>query len=313
MKGRTEQISLLLKGIAMGAADVVPGVSGGTIAFISGIYEELLGTISSIKPSLLQTLFKQGIRAFWKEINGAFLAPLLCGIAISVLSLAKGISWMLENEPVLLWSFFFGLVLASIFLVGKQVKRWNVASIVAFILGAGFAFWITLLPPLAPSTSMWFLFISGAIAICAMILPGISGSFILLILGSYKVVIDAVKGLEIKEILIFGAGCIVGLLSFSRLLKWLFAKYQNTTIAILTGFLLGSLNKLWPWKENTQLLYTHSDGKQDFLQENISPFSLDNAQWSGTIGFFILGIFIIVALEFWSRRNQKAQGLQENA
>jgi putative membrane protein len=313
MKGRTEQISLLLKGIAMGAADVVPGVSGGTIAFISGIYEELLGTISSIKPSLLQTLFKQGIRAFWKEINGAFLAPLLCGIAISVLSLAKGISWMLENEPVLLWSFFFGLVLASIFLVGKQVKRWNTASIVAFILGAGFAFWITLLPPLAPSTSMWFLFISGAIAICAMILPGISGSFILLILGSYKVVIDAVKGLEIKEILIFGAGCIVGLLSFSRLLKWLFAKYQNTTIAILTGFLLGSLNKLWPWKENTQLLYTHSDGKQDFLQENISPFSLENAQWSGTIGFFILGIFIIVALEFWSRRNQKAQGLQENA
>lgn len=313
MKGRTEQISLLLKGIAMGAADVVPGVSGGTIAFISGIYEELLGTISSIKPGLLQTLFKQGIRAFWKEINGAFLAPLLCGIAISVLSLAKGISWMLENEPVLLWSFFFGLVLASIFLVGKQVKRWNTASIVAFILGAGFAFWITLLPPLAPSTSMWFLFISGAIAICAMILPGISGSFILLILGSYKVVIDAVKGLEIKEILIFGAGCIVGLLSFSRLLKWLFAKYQNTTIAILTGFLLGSLNKLWPWKENTQLLYTHSDGKQDFLQENISPFSLDNAQWTGTIGFFILGIFIIVALEFWSRRNQKAQGLQENA
>ncbi len=313
MKGRTEQISLLLKGIAMGAADVVPGVSGGTIAFISGIYEELLGTISSIKPSLLQTLFKDGIRAFWKEINGAFLAPLLCGIAISVLSLAKGISWMLENEPVLLWSFFFGLVLASIFLVGKQVKRWNVASIVAFILGAGFAFWITLLPPLAPSTSMWFLFISGAIAICAMILPGISGSFILLILGSYKVVINAVKGLEIKEILIFGAGCIVGLLSFSRLLKWLFAKYQNTTIAILTGFLLGSLNKLWPWKENTLLLYTHSDGKQDFLQENISPFSLDNAQWSGTIGFFILGIFIIVALEFWSRRNQKAQGLQENA
>lgn len=313
MKGRTEQISLLLKGIAMGAADVVPGVSGGTIAFISGIYEELLGTISSIKPSLLQTLFKDGIRAFWKEINGAFLAPLLCGIAISVLSLAKGISWMLENEPVLLWSFFFGLVLASIFLVGKQVKRWNVASIVAFILGAGFAFWITLLPPLAPSTSMWFLFISGAIAICAMILPGISGSFILLILGSYKVVINAVKGLEIKEILIFGAGCIVGLLSFSRLLKWLFAKYQNTTIAILTGFLLGSLNKLWPWKENTLLLYTHSDGKQDFLQENISPFSLDNAQWSGTIGFFILGILIIVALEFWSRRNQKAQGLQENA
>lgn len=313
MKGRTEQISLLLKGIAMGAADVVPGVSGGTIAFISGIYEELLGTISSIKPSLLQTLFTDGIRAFWKEINGAFLAPLLCGIAISVLSLAKGISWMLENEPVLLWSFFFGLVLASIFLVGKQVKRWNVASIVAFILGAGFAFWITLLPPLAPSTSMWFLFISGAIAICAMILPGISGSFILLILGSYKVVINAVKGLEIKEILIFGTGCIVGLLSFSRLLKWLFAKYQNTTIAILTGFLLGSLNKLWPWKENTLLLYTHSDGKQDFLQENISPFSLDNAQWSGTIGFFILGIFIIVALEFWSRRNQKAQGLQENA
>lgn len=309
MKGRTEQISLLLKGIAMGAADVVPGVSGGTIAFISGIYEELLGTISSLKPSIIQTLFKQGIRAFWKEINGAFLAPLLCGIAISVLSLAKGISWMLENEPVLLWSFFFGLVLASIFLVGKQVKRWNAGSIIAFILGAGFAFWVTLLPPLAPSTSMWFLFISGAIAICAMILPGISGSFILLILGSYKVVIDAVKGLEIKEILIFGAGCIVGLLSFSRLLKWLFAKYQNTTIAILTGFLLGSLNKLWPWKENTQLLYTHSDGKQDFLQENISPFSLENAQWSGTIGFFILGIFIIIALEFWSRRNQKTQGL----
>lgn len=305
MKSKKEQLTLLFKGVAMGAADVVPGVSGGTIAFISGIYEELLSTISSIKPALLKPLLQGKFKTFWKEINGGFLAPLLAGIAISVLSLAKVISWMLENEPVLLWSFFFGLVLASIFLVGKQVERWNIGSIAAFILGAGFAFWITLLPPLAPSTSLWFLFISGAIAICAMILPGISGSFILLILGSYKIVIDAVKGFEIKEIIVFAAGCLVGLLSFSRLLKWLFAKFQNTTIAVLTGFLLGSLNKLWPWKENLQLLYTHSDGKEDFLQKNISPFALDNPQLLGVSALFILGVLIIVVLEIWSRRNEK--------
>ena len=204
----------------MGAADVVPGVSGGTIAFISGIYEELLETINSVNLGALKTLKNEGVKAAWKSINGNFIVTLFLGIGISIASLAKFISYVLEAHPILIWSFFFGLVLASILYVGKQVKSWNAVSIVSLIIGTGLAFWITILPPLSSSNELWFIFVSGMIAICAMILPGISGSFILLLMGSYKTVLEALKDKDLLTIGVFMAGAVIGLLSFSRVLKY---------------------------------------------------------------------------------------------
>lgn len=260
-----------LRGLAMGAADVVPGVSGGTIAFITGIYEELLGTISGIRPSLLKTWKNDGIRAFWREGNFNFLLALISGIAISILALSHLISWLLENHPVLLWAFFFGLVFASVFFVGRQVKHWKMPVILAFIAGTAVAWYITSLPPMSQGNSMLFLFVCGMIAICAMILPGISGSFILLILGAYQTVITSIKELDVKNLGVFAAGCVVGVLAFSHLLNWMYKKHHDLTVALLTGFLLGSLQKLWPWQAKAELLYTHSDGRQDWLMENVLP------------------------------------------
>ncbi|WP_026775204.1 DUF368 domain-containing protein [Polaribacter sp. Hel_I_88] len=238
-----------LKGMAMGAADVVPGVSGGTIAFISGIYEELLGSISNVNVGLFKTLKNDGFKAAWKQLNGNFLLALFIGIFISIVSLAKAIKYLLENQPVLLWSFFFGLVLASIIYIAKQITKWNLISIIILILGAFLAFYITTLNPLvSESSSSLYILFAGAIAICAMILPGISGSFILVLLGAYKPILDAVTNRDFKTILIFMTGAVVGLLAFSKILKWLFANYKNYTLAVLTGFIIGSLNKIWPWK-----------------------------------------------------------------
>ena len=249
MRSLLDYFVLLLKGMAMGAADVVPGVSGGTIAFISGIYEELLETINSVNFGVLKTLKNNGIKTAWKSINGNFIVTLFLGIGISIASLAKLISYLLEAHPILIWSFFFGLVLASIVYVGKQVRSWNAGAIISLTIGTSVAFWITILPPLSSSNELWFIFVSGMIAICAMILPGISGSFILLLMGSYQTVLEAVKDKNLLTIGVFIFGAVIGLLSFSRVLKWMFSKYHDFTIAILTGFLIGSLNKLWPWKE----------------------------------------------------------------
>ncbi len=289
---------IMLKGVAMGAADVVPGVSGGTIAFISGIYEELLESISSVSFKTIKVLRTDGLKAAWKQINGNFLASLLVGIAISVFSLAKIISWLLENEPVLLWSFFFGLVLASIFYIGKQITRWNVLTVIILIAGALLAFWITTLQPLvSENSSSIFLFIAGALAICAMILPGISGAFILVLLGAYRPVLEAVHIRDFKIIVIIGAGAIVGLLTFSRMLKWLFHHYKNLTLAILTGFVLGSLNKIWPWKRivETKII----EGKVMVIKEqSISPFEYgENNQLMFAIAVATVGFLFIILLE----------------
>ena len=242
------RVFLFLKGMAMGAADVVPGVSGGTIAFITGIYEELIESIKSIDKEALQKLFKEGIGAFWKHINGTFLVVLFAGILTSVVSLAKGISYLLDTHPILVWSFFFGLIVASAVLIGKSVRKWNAATIITLLMGAGIAYYITVAAPAETSEELWFIFLSGAIAICAMILPGISGSFILLLMGKYKFIIESLSTLNIKVIITFALGCFVGILSFSRLLNYMFKHYREATIALLTGFMIGSLNKVWPWK-----------------------------------------------------------------
>lgn len=294
-----DYIIITLKGIAMGAADVVPGVSGGTIAFISGIYEELLSSISNINFSLLKTLRKEGIKKAWSQLNGNFLAALFIGVFISILSLAKLVKWMLENEPVLLWSFFFGLVLASVIYVAKQITKWNVSVFVFLILGAALAYYITTLTPLVnENSSPWFLFFAGALAICAMILPGISGAFILVLLGAYKPVLEAVNSRDIFTIAIVGLGAIVGLLSFSRILKWLFAKFKNITLAVLTGFIVGSLNKIWPWKD-TITWRTNSHGEQVPLNQiSVLPNNFDGdpkLMWAVVIS--IVGFSVILLLE----------------
>mgnify|MGYP000595578330 CR=1 FL=1 len=278
-----------LKGIAMGAADVVPGVSGGTIAFISGIYEEFIDSLKSLNLQAIRILFKKGFGAFWQHINGSFLLSLFLGILISFASLAKGLTYLLNHNPVVLWGFFFGLILASIVMIGKQVKQWNLPTILAIIAGTGISYWVTILEPSSAPDSLWFIFIAGFIAIIAMILPGISGSFILLLLGAYATILStfssfmkAVFSFSFNDILshgtkilAFAIGAITGLLSFSRVLSWLFKRYSNVVLALLTGFMIGSLNKIWPWKTTTSLRVHHA-GKADesiipFIQENVWP------------------------------------------
>lgn len=287
------------KGLAMGAADVVPGVSGGTIAFISGIYEELLESISNINLDLFKTLKKEGFSSAWKQLNGNFLLALFSGIFISIVSLAKAIKWLLENEPILLWSFFFGLVLASIIYIAKQITKWNVVSYVLLILGAVLAYYITTLNPLiSESSSPLFMFLAGAVAICAMILPGISGSFILVLLGAYKPILEAINNRDLKTIALVGAGAFVGLLTFSRVLKWLFTHYKNYTLVALTGFIIGSLNKIWPWKKVlTYRLNSHGENVP-FNEQSVLPTSFDgDPKIVFGIVLMIVGFSLILLLE----------------
>ncbi|MDG1402952.1 DUF368 domain-containing protein [Polaribacter sp.] len=294
-----DYIVIGLKGMAMGAADVVPGVSGGTIAFISGIYEELLGSISNVNFDLLKTLKQDGFKAAWKEVNGNFLLSLFIGIFVSIVSLAKAIKYLLENEPVLLWSFFFGLVLASVIYIAKQITKWNFVAILALILGSFLAYYITTLNPLvSENSSILFMFIAGAIAICAMILPGISGAFILVLLGAYKPVLAAVNDRDYKTVAAVGFGAIIGLLAFSKVLKWLFTHYKNYTLAVLTGFIIGSLNKIWPWKE-TLTWRTNSHGVEvPFNQQSVSPFSyVGEAELTMAIILATIGFGLILLME----------------
>ncbi|WP_242131751.1 DUF368 domain-containing protein [Aestuariivivens marinum] len=293
-----DYIVISLKGIAMGAADAVPGVSGGTIAFISGIYEELITSISNVNPSLFKTLIKKGFVPFWKMLNGNFLVALLLGIVVSFVSFMRLAKYLLENHPILIWSFFFGLILASIYFVGKQIQQWNFPILVALIIGIVIAIYVSQLSSLTTNEHSWFLFWAGAIAICAMILPGISGSFILIILGAYKTLSDALHDFDIKKILVFAAGAVIGLLSFSHVLKWLFKHYHNITLALLTGFIFGSLNKVWPWKE-TLTWYTNSKGiKTPLLQKSISPFFFNgDNQILFALLLMIIGFLTIFILE----------------
>jgi putative membrane protein len=298
-------IIISLKGVAMGAADVVPGVSGGTIAFISGIYEELITSINSINFSKFKVLRKEGFKSFWKAINGNFLLALFSGIFISVFSLAKMISWLLVNQPILLWSFFFGLVFASIFFIARVIEKWNLGTISAFVLGAVIAYYITTLPPLENTESLPFLFLSGALAVCAMILPGISGAFILVLLGSYKTILDAVHEQELYTVATVAMGAVFGLLSFARLLKWMFENYKNSTLALLTGFILGSLNKIWPWKK---VLETKIFGKKviPVNEVNISPFQYEgDNQLLYAVLLALLGFCVIFILEKLATKSKK--------
>ena len=281
----------------MGAADVVPGVSGGTIAFISGIYEELITSINNINFSLIGTWRKEGFRAFWNKVNGNFLLAIFSGIAFSVITLAKLISWLLINEPVLLWSFFIGLVGASIFCVAKAIEKWTLGSLLMLVIGTGVAYYITQLPPVENTAYLPYLFLSGPLAVCAMILRGISGAFILVLLGSYTTILDAVHERDLAIVATVGVGAVFGLLSFARLLKWMFQHFKNMTLALLTGFIIGSLNKIWPWKEVLETK-VFNDKIIPVKEENISPFAyVGDNQLLYAILLAILGFSLIFILE----------------
>lgn len=330
MRSIKDYLVITAKGMAMGAADVVPGVSGGTIALIAGIYKELIDTLTSLNFSVLTTLKKDGIVATFNQVNGKFLVALLGGIAISILSLAKVFHYLINNEPVLVWAFFFGLIVASVWLIGNRIPKWNVGTITALIIGAIISFSVTVISPAQGPDTIWYLFLSGALAFVAMILPGISGSFILLLLGAYHLIlgkvsalIDGIKDMDFTIILsngislgVFAIGGAIGLLSFSRLLKWMFEKYENTTLAVLTGFLIGSLNKVWPWKETQEVFVKHAGEANEkiipIVESNVLPNEyvnpvIENGQIIDQISadpqtmmslvLFVIGFLIIFVLE----------------
>ena len=300
------------KGIAMGAADVVPGVSGGTIAFISGIYEELINTIHKLDFGFFKKWKKDGFLSSWKYHNLSFLASLLTGIAISILSLARIITLLLKNQPILVWSFFFGLVIASILYIGKQINNWSLSTWFALIIALGLSYYITLAEPIGSPESTWFLFLAGFVAIIAMILPGISGAFILLLLGAYQSVIGIITQLSngiiemnwqlfssaFIKLSVFGLGAITGIKVFSKILNWMFDHHKNIILSILTGFMIGALNKIWPWKEVIQYRVNQSGEKIPFLEKSILPnHYIEDPQIFYAVVFMTFGFLTIFFLE----------------
>jgi putative membrane protein len=305
-KNAARYLSLVLKGMGMGAADVVPGVSGGTIAFITGIYEELINSIKGINLKAIKLFFTGRWFSFWKQINGNFLLAVFAGIAISVLSLAKVLEYLLENKPILIWSFFFGLVLASSYVVSRKITRWQYPKVIALVAGIGIAFYITSVTPTTTTDASWFVILSGGLASCAMILPGISGSFILLLLGKYSFALHAVNERIILDLLLLGVGAVTGLILFANLLSWLLKKYHDITIAVLVGFMIGSLNKIWPWKETVKSIIVEGE-LRPLVEKNILP-SIGNPGDQFWMAMLMLaaGIALILVVEIGLTRNKKS-------
>lgn len=300
-----DYLILALKGFCMGASDVVPGVSGGTMAFILGIYEELINAIKSFDLKSLRLLMTLKVRAFIEHISWQFLLSVGLGILAAIFTLAKGLAWLLQNTPVLIWSFFLGLILASVVTVSRRIKQWQTLTWACLLGGLiGIYFLVGLVPVTTPN-DLWFLFLSGAIAICAMILPGISGSFILVLMGKYQYVLDAVNERDLLVLFVVAAGACAGIAAFSRLLGWLLSKYHDLMVAFLTGLMLGSLRKIWPWKETLESL-TDSHGKiVPIVQANIVP-----AQWSGEVlsalCLMVAGFLVVFVLDRMAGRNKSA-------
>ncbi len=296
----------------MGAADVVPGVSGGTIAFISGIYQELIDSINSINYSAIKNVRKKGIKETWNSINGNFLISLVLGIALSVLTFSKIITHLLESKPILVWSFFFGLVLASIAFIWKEITQWSIKTYIALIIGVVISYYITIAKPAESPESLPYLFLSGFLAIIAMILPGVSGAFILLLMGSYQTVIGTINqfregltslnfeiiGQAMVKLMTFALGAIIGLKLFSKILTWMFANHKNSTLAVLIGFMIGSLNKIWPWKEVLETRVNSHGEIVPFLEKSILPQNFNgDPQILTAIIMLVFGFVLIFGLE----------------
>lgn len=302
---READISLpgvFLRGCGMGAADIVPGVSGGTIAFISGIYERLLTAISTAPDALLSSIRHRQLSRLWRELDATFLIVLLAGMLTSIVVAAGLVKYLMEHEPIRLWSFFFGLILAAIWHVGRQVSRYSPGVFAALLIGTVVSFAITLLAPTEMTVTGWTLFGAGAVAICAMILPGISGSFILLLMGMYAPVINAIDERAFSLLALFASGCIVGLLLFSRLIAWGLRRFNALAMALLTGFMVGSLNKVWPWKVTLEWGQDRHGNPVPLVQDNVSP--LDYASVANephllfsSLLLAALGIALVLVLE----------------
>ena len=291
----------------MGAADVVPGVSGGTIAFITGIYEELIDSIRGINLKAVKLFFTGRWSSFWRQINGNFLLAVFSGIFVSVLSLAKLLEYLLEHQPVLIWSFFFGLVLASSYVISRKISRWDYSKILALAGGTAIAFYITSVTPTTTTDAHWFVILSGGIASCAMILPGISGSFILLLLGKYTFALHAVNERILVDLFLLGFGAVSGLILFANFLSWLLRRYHDLTVAMLVGFMIGSLNKIWPWKEIVTSILVEGEIRP-LTEKNILPTI---GQSGDQLGLALLlaagGIALILAIEIaWTKKKTRS-------
>ncbi|MGZ8867972.1 MAG: DUF368 domain-containing protein [Thermoanaerobaculia bacterium] len=297
-----EYVGLVARGFCMGAADVVPGVSGGTMAFILGIYEELIESIREFgQPRFLRALMRFRIREVFSIINWKFLLSVLSGIGLAVLTLARLLEWLLHNRPTLVWSFFFGLVLASVVAVARRVDRWRLSLWIALLLGTVFAYVLVGLVPLQTPDAWWFLFFSGAVAICAMILPGISGAFILVLLGKYQYVLNAVNRRDILDIIWVALGAGLGIIAFSQVLGWLFRRFHNVTVAVLTGLMLGSLRKVWPWKVDVEFMIGRHGERIPTVQRNVLPDAF-TGDVGIAIGLAVLGLLLVLLLDWWADR-----------
>jgi putative membrane protein len=296
-------ISLFLKGLGMGAANVVPGVSGGTIALITGIFEKLIDSIKSFNLKAFKLLFTGQFKAFSQHVNLDFLIAVFLGVAISIITFAKLFGYLFDHYPVYIWSFFFGLILASVYYVGKTIDRWNWAVGLMLILGTAIAVSISVLKPASENASILYLLFCGVVAACSMILPGLSGSFVLILMGNYRLVmIDAVNDLNLAILLPIAVGAAVGLIAFSHFLSWVFKKYKNQTIALLTGFILGSMGMIWPWKtanyamtQTGELLLKKGEKIVESYSWNL-PESL-NAEVLIALALAVAGFVLIAVME----------------
>ncbi len=306
MKRFSKNIMVAVKGACMGAADVIPGVSGGTIAFIMGIYDEFVGSLASINMEAVRLLFGGKFKEFWKHINGSFLLSLFIGIGFSVIALAGLMQYLLANQPIQTWAFFFGLIVASSLFIVRGIKGWAVREALFLISGVILGVVICTLTPTQTPDALWFIFLSGALAICAMVLPGISGSFILLILGKYQYIMGAISGLvsgadfgaNLLVICVFGAGVVVGILAFSKFLHWLLARWQKETMIVLAGFIIGSLVKVWPWSNMDAIVASQFPVVARMEEAGIADLSGVVAEYSGLVNYHIGSAIVFAVLGF---------------
>lgn len=301
MKRIIDYIMVAVKGACMGAADVIPGVSGGTIAFITGIYDDLLGSINAIDATAVKLFFTGKFKEFWKHINGSFLVSLFCGILISVLTLAGLMQYLLEHHPIQTWAFFFGLIVASSIFILRGIEGWNLKAVLFLIFGVFLGVTICTLSPTTTPDALWFIFLSGAIAICAMILPGISGSFILLILGKYQYIMGAISGLTSGQAIgesivvlgVFAVGAVCGILAFSRFLHWLLGRFHKETLITLAGFIIGSLVKVWPWNDKEAIVRAQFPDAASVAEASLQI----DMQVGSAILFAVIGFSLVTGIE----------------
>jgi putative membrane protein len=296
-------IILTIKGFIMGAANVVPGVSGGTMALILGIYEELINAIRSINLRFARLITRFKIREALTSVSWPFLVPVGLGILLATFSLAEVLSWLLDRYPVIVWSFFFGLILASVLTVSRVIRTWRIPIVLAIVLGGIAAYFLFGMIPVSTPNASWFIFGSGFIAICAMILPGISGAYILVLLGKYQYILEALNNKDLFPLLVISAGAFVGLISFAQILGWLLKRYHDLTMAVLIGLMLGSLRKIWPWKETITTFIDSQGNEIPALQSNIIPGSF-NSEVGLALLFMFIGILVVSGLDLWVHKKQ---------